>query len=100
MLPERGDGYLRTAEAARLVGVKPATMSKWRERGHIAPDGLDERGRPLYLPETARAAERGVRERGIATSGLDPRRLRHASLNDETPPVAERSGNWRGLLAS
>ena len=76
VLPERGDGLLNTARAARLVGVDPSTLSKWRERGHITPDGLDERGRPLYRRDTVLAAEQEVRERGIATSGIDPRRLR------------------------
>ena len=52
MLPVRGDGYLTTAEAARKVGVDPSTISQWRKRGNIRPDGLDERERPLYRPET------------------------------------------------
>lgn len=76
MLPGRGDGLLTTAEAARKVGVDRSTISKWRERGNIYPDGLDERKRPLYRPETVEAAEARVRENGLAASGIDPRRLR------------------------
>lgn len=76
MLPTRGDGLLPTAEAGRMVGVTPATIRKWRQRGHITPDGLDERNRPLYRRETVRAAERKVRENGLRVSGVDPRSLR------------------------
>jgi DNA-binding transcriptional MerR regulator len=79
MLPSRGDGFLSTPEAARLVGVSPATMRSWRHRGWIEPQGLDERGRPLYTREAARLAERTVRDNGLRVSGIDPRRLRHAA---------------------
>ena len=76
MLAARSDGYLTTAEAARRVGVDPSTISQWRKRGHIQPDGLDERERPLYRPETVTAAELTVRKRGLETTGVDPRQLR------------------------
>jgi hypothetical protein len=76
MTPTRGDGYLTTAEAGRLVGVDSATIRKWRQRGHLAAQGLDERGRPLHTREAVRAAERLVRANGLATSGIDPRLLR------------------------
>jgi DNA-binding transcriptional MerR regulator len=76
MLPDRGDGFLTTVEAARLVGVDPSTISKWRKRGNIEPDGLDERKRPLYRRETVMVAELEVRQHGLDTSGIDPRRLR------------------------
>lgn len=98
MLPRRGDGYLRTSEAAELVGVSASTLSKWKGRGHIQPDGLDEFGKPLYLPATVRSAERAVRARGIATTGIDPRLLRQSARNAETAPPAER--RWGGLMAS
>jgi hypothetical protein len=81
MTPGRGDGYLSTPEVARMLGVKPSLVRKWRQRGHIVPDGLDEAGRPLYSRETARRADRLVRENGLRTSGVDPRVLR-------TPPAA------------
>jgi len=76
MHPSRGDGYLTTAEAAIVAGVVPATITKWKQRGHLAPSGLDERGRPLYTPETVRAAERRVQANGLRASGIDPRLLR------------------------
>lgn len=76
MTPTRGDGLLTTAQAAKLAGIAPGTMRCWASRGWISPAGLDERGHPLYKAADVRQAEREVRERGIATSGIDPRRLR------------------------
>lgn len=76
MRPGRGDGLLTTAEAARLAGVSPATVRSWRNRGWLVAQGLDERNRPLHTREAVRAAERRVRENGIAASGIDPRQLR------------------------
>jgi DNA-binding transcriptional MerR regulator len=82
MRPSRGDGYLTTNEAARLAGVAPGTIRSWAsaKRGHLAPSGMDERGWPLYAPESVREAERKVRERGLATSGIDPRQLRRREV--------------------
>lgn len=79
MLPTRGDGFLNTAESGRLVGVKPATIRSWRNRGYLAAQGLDERGRPLHTREAVRAAERLVRDNGLKASGIDPRLLRRAA---------------------
>jgi len=76
MRPTRGDGMLRTPDAARLVGVKPATVRDWRRKGWLEPQGLDERGWPLHTPTAIRAAERIARENGLRTSGIDPRQLR------------------------
>jgi hypothetical protein len=76
MRPTRGDGYLTTAQAAQMVGVEPATIRKWRERGWLARQGLDERGYPLHTCEAVRAAEQRVRENGLRTPVGDPRRLR------------------------
>lgn len=39
-----------TDEAAVLAGVKPATVRKWVERGHLEAVEWDERDRPLYDP--------------------------------------------------
>lgn len=75
MLPSRGDGLLTTAEAAQMVGRKPATIRSWRHRGWLEPQGLDERNRPLYARQAVRAAERRVRENGLRASGIDPRVL-------------------------
>lgn len=79
MRPTRGDGYLNTAQSAQLVDRKPCTIRKWRERGWLAPQGLDEQGRPLHTREAVRAADRLVRENALRTSGLDPRRKRRAA---------------------
>jgi DNA-binding transcriptional MerR regulator len=76
MLPARTDGYLTTAEAASLAGVKPGTIRQWRNRGWLAAQGLDERGYPVHSREAVRAAEKRVRENGLQTSGIDPRQLR------------------------
>lgn len=79
MIPHRPDDFITTAEAAELVGVSPATIRQWRNRGHLAAQGLDERGRPLHTREAVRAAEKRVRENGLSASGIDPRRLRRAA---------------------
>ena len=76
VLPSRDDGYLSTREAAKLVNVAPVTIRQWRNRGWLAPQGLDERGYPVHSREAVRAAERRVRENGLQTSGIDPRQLR------------------------
>jgi DNA-binding transcriptional MerR regulator len=83
MRPTRGDGYLTTAESARLVGVKPVTIRQWRKRGYLAAQGLDERGYPLHSRQGVRAAERLVRENGLQASGIDPRQLRRAAWPEE-----------------
>lgn len=79
MVPARADGFLTTPEAARLAGVAPVTIRQWRKRGHLVAQGLDERGRPLHTREAVRAAEMRVHERGLETSGIDPRQLRRAA---------------------
>lgn len=76
MRPGRGDGFLTTPEAAQMIGVTPATIRKWRQRGWLAVQGLDERGRPLHTREAVRAAELRVRDNGLRASGIDPRQLR------------------------
>lgn len=79
MTPGRADGFLTTAEAAQLAGVSVNTIYTWRRRGHLAPQGLDERNRPLHTREAVRAAEKLVRENGLQASGIDPRQLRRAA---------------------
>jgi DNA-binding transcriptional MerR regulator len=83
MRPCRGDGLLRTPEAARLVGVSPATIRSWRNRGHLLPQGYDELGRPLHTREAVRDAEKRVRRNGLQATGIDPRQLR----NRQAPPA-------------
>lgn len=77
--PGRADGFLTTADAARLAGVSVNTIYTWRNRGYLVAQGLDERNRPLHTREAVREAERRVRERGIEASGIDPRQLRRAA---------------------
>ena len=76
MRPSRGDGMLTTADAARLAGGTPEMIRKWRQRGWLQAQGLDERDRPLHTPEAVREAERIVRENALKTSGVDPRKQR------------------------
>jgi hypothetical protein len=77
MIPAHPSGLLTTAEAAKLIGVEPVTIRQWRYRGHLAVQGLDERGRPLHTAAAVQAAEELVREGGLnSASGADPRRLR------------------------
>jgi MerR HTH family regulatory protein len=75
----RGDGYVTTVQAAEMVRVTPATIRKWKQRGHLEPVGLDERGNPLYRPGDVTAAEKSVQRNGIAASGVDPRRKRKSA---------------------
>ncbi|MFD5081874.1 MerR family transcriptional regulator [Kitasatospora sp. NPDC058406] len=63
------DHLLTGPEVAALCGVDPATVRKWKERGIITPDGLDDRGRPLYRQLTAARAERATRDRARRTVG-------------------------------
>jgi uncharacterized protein YjcR len=67
---------LSTNESALMLGVSPATIRSWRNRGWLAAQGLDERNRPMHTIEALRAAEKLVRSNGLATSGIDPRRQR------------------------
>lgn len=74
--PSRADGYLTTKEAALLVGVSPSTIAAWRNAG-LLPSLPTGRGRErVHEAEAVRAAERKVRENGLAKGGYDPRRLR------------------------
>lgn len=72
----RGDGYITGPQAAQLAGVDPATIRKWRQRGHLRARGLDEHGNPLYHPDDVARADKHVRDNGLRTSGIDPRALR------------------------
>ena len=76
VVPTRDDGMLTTVQSAKMLGVSPATIRSWRNRGHLRAQGLDERGRPLHAPEALRTAERLVTANGIARSGTSPRQLR------------------------
>jgi hypothetical protein len=62
-IPEEAamDELLTGPQAAELCGVRPATVRSWRHRGLLAPDGLDERGRPLYTQLAIARAEKATR---------------------------------------
>jgi DNA-binding transcriptional MerR regulator len=57
------DDLLTGPQAAALCGVTPAAIRKWRQRGQLAPAGLDERGRPLYTQLAVAHAEKRTRQR-------------------------------------
>lgn len=76
LVSSRGDGFLTTPESATFLGVKPWLIRKWRSRGWLKPQGLDERGFPLHTAEALRATEKLVCQHGIEESGVNPRRLR------------------------
>lgn len=57
------DELLTPAQAADLCGVTPDAIWQWKRRGRIKPDGLDERGRPLYSQLTIARAEAATRRR-------------------------------------
>lgn len=82
MLITRGDGYVTTAQAAEMVRRKPGTIRQWKLRGHLAPRGLDEHGKPLYDPADVYRAEKLARDNALRTNGTDPRQAR------ETRPLA------------
>lgn len=90
MVPSRPDGYLTTKESAALVGVSPSTIAAWRDAG-LLPSLPGERGRErLHEPEAVWAAERRVRENGLAKGRCDPRRLRrHARKPEATQAGAD-----------
>ena len=88
LVSSRGDGFLTTPESARLLRVQPWLIRKWRQRGWLKPQGLDERNRPLHTAEALRAAEKLVREHGLETSGVDPR-LRRGRTREPGAAQAE-----------
>jgi hypothetical protein len=95
LAPSRADGYLTTKEAALLVGVSPSTIAAWRNAG-LLPSLPSGRGRErVHDLEAVRAAERKVRENGLARGGYDPRRLRSAASR-----TARQSPGLRPLSSS
>ncbi|OBI28189.1 hypothetical protein A5710_04080 [Mycolicibacter sinensis] len=66
------DRLLDVSDAARIMGVKPATIRTWARRGYIGLDGtrqrlrlrgIDERGRRYYSWFDVAKAERATRDR-------------------------------------
>jgi transposase-like protein len=83
MRPTRADGMLTTTQAAAYLGVKPHLIRKWRQRGWLPTQGLDERGYPLHTPQALRAAESLVTGHGITATGVNPRQLRGRTRRQE-----------------
>ncbi|MDG9705570.1 MerR family transcriptional regulator [Streptomyces sp. DH37] len=60
----------------RIVTGDPAArvtlsaISKWRQRGHLAPTDLDAAGRPLYHSLDLARAERRTRSRALRLLGI------------------------------
>jgi hypothetical protein len=67
--PEALDSLITSTEAANLACVGVATISKWRDRGHLTPAAYDDRGRPLYRFIDVARAERATRDRARRTFG-------------------------------
>ncbi|MFE6223315.1 MerR family transcriptional regulator [Streptomyces sp. NPDC057854] len=56
--------------SAGAAAVTPATVRSWAARGHLAPAGLDERGRPLYDRSAIAQAEVATRSRALRLVGI------------------------------
>lgn len=56
--------------SAGAAEITPATVRKWRTRGHLQPSGLDERHRPLYHPTDLARAEAATRNRALRLVGI------------------------------
>jgi DNA-binding transcriptional MerR regulator len=79
---------LHTDEAAKLAKVSPATIRKWRERGHLFPSMLNYQQRPLYVPRLVmEAAQRSERWNPKQVGTRDP---------DEML-TAEAAASWLGV---
>jgi hypothetical protein len=64
--------WRRTISATAAAVTRPA-ICNWVTRGHLAPAGLDERGRPLYALADLARAELATRGRALRLVGIpDP----------------------------
>ncbi|GAC1377757.1 MAG: hypothetical protein NVSMB4_07360 [Acidimicrobiales bacterium] len=63
LAPSGADTLVTATEAAGILGVACSTITNWVARGHLAPSGLDHRGRKLYRLLDLGRAERATRER-------------------------------------
>ncbi len=55
------DDLVDTVTAAALARVSPATISKWKQRGHLAVAATDAAGRPRYRAIDVAKAEHKTR---------------------------------------
>lgn len=56
------DDLLSAEMAAHVAGVAVSTIWQWKRRGHLAPTGADEYGRPLYTGIDVLRAEAKTRK--------------------------------------
>jgi hypothetical protein len=70
---ERADGvtYVITKQAAELMGVTPATITRWRSRGYLRPVPGSPSRKPFYAWDDVVEAEHKARMAAIAASGTD-----------------------------
>ena len=81
-LPDTGDlVYVTTATAARLLGVRPCTISVWKSRGHLTPVPGSPPRRPLYLWADVVEAEYTARMNAVRTSGSATQCQRGGHIN-------------------
>ncbi|MFF2774839.1 MerR family transcriptional regulator [Streptomyces sp. NPDC058052] len=70
---EAATGWRRLLSAG-AAAVTPATVRSWATRGHLAPAGLDDRGRPLYDHGAVARAEVATRRRALRLVGIPEHR--------------------------
>jgi DNA-binding transcriptional MerR regulator len=97
MIARDPSGLYDTREAATLAGVTARTIRSWREKGYLARTGIGDRNQALFSAAAVRHAEGLARDKGIATTGIDPRLLR----KPPPPPagIAALSREGRTLMA-
>jgi hypothetical protein len=57
--------WRHTISGGRAATVSRTALQNWVARGHLAPAGLDERGRPLYALADLAHAEQATRDRAL-----------------------------------
>lgn len=62
---------LTVGEAATIYHVTEARIRQWKKRGHLAPAGLDEFGRPLFTGVDVLRAEATAAANRRRTQGLN-----------------------------
>ncbi|MFC8290059.1 MerR family transcriptional regulator [Streptomyces sp. NPDC057242] len=64
----------RRALSAGAAEVTPGAIRQWATRGHLAPTGIDDRGRPLYASADVARAELATRRRALRLVGIPERK--------------------------
>jgi DNA-binding transcriptional MerR regulator len=70
------DELIATAQAAKRMRVKPATIRSWVRKGYLTAAGRTERGWSVYWDADVRRAEQKARKAALRTSGHDVRTTR------------------------